>query len=373
MWTEEGDTPGVTPEGILVSRIRTFKEAAILKKRVFAYTGARRGGTLAMAECLAYNRQCLGDLGGFLDTPELPPQSIAYVRFFHKNFDLYRDVESVADVAILYSDASMGWNNEGPAVGFMLASQMLIQSRLPFDLIFGEHLQDLSKYRVLVLADQECLSDAEMDRIRSFVRNGGGLVATGHTSLYTQERRRRPNFGLKDCFGVNAPAEVDFSSFAPAPAAGPHRSEFGKGRVVYIPAIVPAIEKPPAAPMQSQYWKLARNNSQLAAATRWAMRGNPSIQTEATLSPYVTMELLHQKAENKMLLHVVNYDDARNSSRQDISVSVAVPQGRNVKSVRFLTPDGPHTQSLAHTMQGGMIHFVIPSLNTYSVAVMEIG
>jgi hypothetical protein len=142
---------------------------------------------------------------------------------------------------------------------------------------------------------------------------------------------------------------------------------------VYIPAIVPAIEKPPAVPMQSRYWKLARNNSQLAAATQWAMRGDPSIQTETTLSPYVTMELLHQQAENKLLLHVVNYDVARNSSLQDISVSVAIPQGRNVKSVQFLTPDGPNTQSLAHTMQGGMTHFVIPSLNTYSVAVMDIG
>ena len=377
MWTEEGDDPTVTPEGILVSNIRTYKEAAIWKKRVFCSVGGgaalgSSGDGLAMAEALAYNRQCLGHIGSFLDTPKLPSQSRAYIQFFHENFGLYRDVENVADVALLYSDSTMGWNNDRPAVSFILASQMLIQGRLPFDIIFGEHLQDLSKYRVLFLADQECLSEPEMDLIRNFVRNGGGLVATEHTSLYTNQRKRQPDFGLKDCFGVTAPTWTGSSVPEEILKMDPLRTEFGKGRVVYIPAIEPTIEKPPAVPMVSRYWKLARNNSQLVAATLWVMRGDPSTQTEPSLSPYVVMELLHQKTENKMVLHVVNYDFAHNPSIQDIPVSVTVPRASSVKSVQFLTPDGPKAKLLTHRMEGPVVHFIIPSLNTYSLAVMDI-
>jgi len=275
----------------------------------------------------------------------------------------------------------MAWNNDRPAVSFMLASQMLIQEKVPFDIVFSEHLRDLSKYRVLFLADQECLTESEMESIRNFVRNGGGLVATEHTSLYSAQRKRRPDFGLKDCFGLSFPAAfnsvssepVVFSSIFPEPILkmNPLRTQFGKGRVVYIPAIEPTIEKPPAVAMRSQYWKLARNNTQLMTETLWAMNGNPSIQTEPSLSRFVVMELLHQKASNKMILHALNYESAKDSSLRDIHVSVAIPSGKNVRSVQFLTPDGAKAQSLTPRMESGVAHLVIPELNTYSLAVLD--
>jgi beta-galactosidase GanA len=73
----------------------------------------------------------------------------------------------------------------------ILTEQALIQARIPFDLIFDEHLSDLSKYKVLVLPETECLSDAQLASIRSFVAGGGGLVATGQAGLYDQWRRVR--------------------------------------------------------------------------------------------------------------------------------------------------------------------------------------
>lgn len=374
MWSEEGDYAGVSPDGILVSKIRTLKESAIFHKHILSYTagsGAREGsGTLAMAEFLAFNRQCLGDIGGFDGIAKLPPQARAYIQFFHKNFHLYRNVDNVADVALLYSEPSMAWNNEEPPVSFMLASQMLIQSRIPFDIIFEQHLQDLSKYKVLFLADQECLSDRQLEQIRSFVRNGGGLVATEDSSLYNEHRRRRSDFGLKDCFGISAAETAEARSAAMK--AGPQRKAFGKGRVAYLPMIEPAVRKPPAAPMLHQYWKLPRNQPEILAATRWAMGGPFSIEAAESTSPYVVMELLQQKNENRLTLHAVNYDCARNPSLQNIAVSVAVP-GREVKSVQFLTPDGPSSRPLKFRKEGSAVRFVLPSLNTYSMAVIEVG
>ena len=105
-------------------------------------------------------------------------------------------MESAADVAVLHSYASLAYNNDRPYQSTWLFEQALIQSQIPFDIIFDEHLKDLSKYRVLVLADQECLDEKQCDLIRRFVQGGGGLVATEFTSLFTDRHVRRRDFEL---------------------------------------------------------------------------------------------------------------------------------------------------------------------------------
>lgn len=381
VWTEEGNAATVTPEGILVSKIRTFKMASLLNKRVFCYTygstGAwghekEGGGLLQMAESMAYNRQCFGMVGGFQDAPHLPSLERQYVRFYLDHFQFYRDVQSVSDVAILYSYATMGFNNERPAVSFMLASQMAIQSRLLFDIIFDEQLEDLSKYKVLFLADQECLSDRQMERIREFVRQGGGMVATAHTSLYTEWRRRRKDFGLTDCFGISAPRWNGPSAPETIVSGGPVHKAFGKGRVVYVPEILPATPKPPGEAMTSEYWSAAVNHQALHDAVLWATGNTATLATEESLSPYVTMELLHQEPEKRLILHILNYDHAKHSSVHDIPVAVRIPAPYKVKSVRALSPDQPREErSLAWT-SGAIAKFTVPVVEIYTMIVLDL-
>jgi hypothetical protein len=61
----------------------------------------------------------------------------------------------------------------------------------------------LRPYQVLVLAGAAALSDAQVEAVREFVRNGGGLVATGETSLCDELGRPRKDFALADVFGVS--------------------------------------------------------------------------------------------------------------------------------------------------------------------------
>ncbi len=79
------------------------------------------------------------------------------------------------------------------------------EEHLPISLINDWNLnqQDLSKYRVLVLPNAAALSDLQMQAVRDYVRNGGGLVATGETSLCDEIGRPRKDFGLADLFGVS--------------------------------------------------------------------------------------------------------------------------------------------------------------------------
>lgn len=375
-FSEEGDYAGITADGILVSKIRTYKMATILKKRVlsrvtYAHPGIRGGesameipgGRVQMAEAMVYNRQALGQVGEAAVPTLLPEDERRYVRFFVEHFDLYRGVDSVADAALLYTHATMGYNNDRPAVSFMLFGQALIQAKVPFDLIFDQHLNDLSKYRVLVLADQECLSNEQLELIRNFVHQGGGLVATEHTSLYTEWRRRRPDFGLKDLWPVAAPPWRGMSSPEEVLKISPVRQTIGKGRVVYLPEVKPAIEKPPTAPMTNQYWMLPENWEESVDAVQWAAGGRLTLEVNAPLT--VTAELLRQPGTGRLLLHLINYDLDRTPQVKNIHVRIR--GSYNTKEVVVMSPDGP-PETVTPTMKDEELEFTISALKGYSVA-----
>ena len=365
VWTEEGNEATVNEAGILVSKIRTYKMASILKNKIFTYTS---GSKLLMAEAMAYNRQCLGMVGGLLAGYQPPEWLKNYLTFYHKNFDYYRDIKNIADVAVLHSFSTMAFNNDRPYQSTYLFEQALIQAKIPFDIIFDDHLNDLSKYKVLVLADQECLNNEKLDLIKKFVESGGGLIATEHTSLYTEWRQRKDEFGLKDLFQVKA-GEWDGSGLSEKPLKiATLKNQFGKGRVIYIPEVKPAIEKPPAVDMASRYWKLPVNWKELVEAVKWAAHNELSIEVDAPLT--VTIELMGKINNSTLLLHLVNYETARISSVRNIGVSIKIPDEKKVTQVSLFSPDREKDQSLDFSVSKGRIIFSVPQLETYDLVVV---
>lgn len=377
-WTEEGNYPEVTPEGILVSKIRTYKTGSILGTQIITYTagsghyGGQGTGTVAMAESMVFNRQSLGMVGGVLEAPKIPEDQKRYINFFHQNFEYYKDVQNIADAAVLYSYASMGFNNDRPLVSFMLFTQALIQGKVPFDIVFDEHLKDLSKYRALVLADQECLSEEQMELIRKYVEQGGGLVATEQSSLYTTRRLRRPDFGLKDLFKVSAPPwggpGIEENNLDIAPV----RNRVGEGWTTYIPAVKPAIKKPRTARMTSEYWKLPVNWEELIAGVKWAAGGGLSLEVDASKTLSVVAELIDQPGKDRSLVHLINYAEAQRSSVSSLEVSVEIPKGKRIQQVTLLTPDGAGSRSVSSRIEDGRVHFTVPHLQTYTLAILEL-
>lgn len=53
-----------------------------------------------------------------------------------------------------------------------------MEAKGPFEIIFDAQLKDLSKYRAVILPDQESLSEPQMDLIREYVRSGGSVEFT---------------------------------------------------------------------------------------------------------------------------------------------------------------------------------------------------
>ena len=381
-WTEVGDIAHVRPDGAIVSKICTLKAASLLGNKTFCYTwGAgdnwgyspNRGSLLEMAQSMAYNRQCLGMVGIVDGIHELPPEPRRYIQFYRDHFELYRKVESVADVALLYSSSSIGYNMGRPVTSFFLASQMLIHSHFLFNVIFDQHLDDLSRYRVLFLADQESLSDQQIEQIRAYVRQGGGLVATGHTSLYTERRLRRPDYGLKDCFGASAPRWYGSGSEEPNSPGGPSLREVGRGKVSYIPEIIPPAAASSADPAASQpYWSLARNNSDLVAAVSAVLQRVPTIQLSGAGDRGVVFELVHQAHANRFVLHVINFDHANTPLLRDLAFRLTLPHGRSAVRLYSVSPDAPDRKEQLTWTGEQELAFRLPVLQIYSVVAIEL-
>ncbi|MCK4967330.1 beta-galactosidase, partial [bacterium] len=193
-WSEEPNKAKWTDDERLISKIRSYKLAALFDNVLFAYTSGHllesKGDIstqLCIAEAFAYNRQTPGMVCWLEeDGPNINPESQVYLDYFIKNKEYYMHTNNIADVAVLQSHPSMAYNSGNPLFSTTLFHQFLIQKRILFDIIFDGHLEDLSKYKVLVLADQESMGDKELELVRKFVKNGGGLIAIGNSTLYTE-------------------------------------------------------------------------------------------------------------------------------------------------------------------------------------------
>ncbi len=86
------------------------------------------------------------------------------------------------------------WPNNNPVATVIIgAYEALLENHIHFDMIHEQHLQKhLDDYKLLILSEQAYLEDATKEKIRSYVRKGGRVIATGASLLA----------GFADVFGV---------------------------------------------------------------------------------------------------------------------------------------------------------------------------
>jgi len=118
----------------------------------------------------------------------------------------------VATVGVLWSQANTDFFGRddtaqqvtAPSNGIM---QALVRARIPYLPVHVDHLErDAAQFRTLILPNLGALSDVQVAAIRSFVARGGGLLATGHSSLCNEWGDPRADYALADLFGAHLPA-----------------------------------------------------------------------------------------------------------------------------------------------------------------------
>jgi hypothetical protein len=199
------DSPHSKPPGIRSSRIRSMKVGRLYNNSVFCYTDT----PLDAAESMAFNLNCLGCVTWFEwgemislheDRPTLPCLK-DYIRFFNRHQALYRNAETVADVAVLRTFADQ---NFGPRRYYPI-EQALMEGHVAWRIIFDEQLDALQPYRVVVVPDKEWLTEAQQQKLEAFAARGGKVIPAAEV----REPKALPA-SLQDKFRilVDAPSSV---------------------------------------------------------------------------------------------------------------------------------------------------------------------
>lgn len=98
-------------------------------------------------------------------------------------------------------------------------AEAMLRARIPYVPV---HIDDLATQAAglsaLVLPNLGAMSDAQCDAIRKFAAGGGGVIASGATSLYDASGDTRRDFALADLLAVHAPAP-DFGRKGGGPQA----------------------------------------------------------------------------------------------------------------------------------------------------------
>ncbi len=273
----------------------------------------------------------------------------------------------------------------------------LVEARLPFEMVSDQMLRPemLDGFKVLVMPNAVCLSDAQCQAIRDYVGRGGSLVAAHETSLADERGQRRGDFGLGDVFGARVtrpPRGVVKNTYVALNGTHPINAGYdGAGRIIggtHLIAIEPtgAGEVPflyipdfPDLPMEEVYrredpqgaallaretghggrvvyipWNigevfwtvLAPDHGRLIANTvRWALGADPMVEVAGD----GIVDIGLRASEDGLVISLVNLTNpmmmkgplrAMMPIGQQV-ISATLPKGRSSASARLLVAGQP--------------------------------
>lgn len=139
-------------------------------------------------------------------------QDIAVYMSLESKFDPAENHHSVDDPAV---------SNRMPHVEAVLGvCKSLRENHIPFGVITRQNLDDLQRYKAIVLPNILMMDMIEANALREYVKQGGCLYASQYTGLQTPDGRHPENFLLADVFGVSYAGETQehFTYIAPSQA-----------------------------------------------------------------------------------------------------------------------------------------------------------
>jgi hypothetical protein len=292
----------------------------------------------------------------WMDSRTATTPILAFFRYYHDRY--YTHTTNVADVAVLRNWPSMAYSINATYLPATLMEQVLIQYKIPFDLLFDEELTNLDHYGAVILAGQECVSDAQVKLLLDYVQRGGTLVITDNTGEYNDWREMRHK-----------------NPFLPA------RTE-GKGRIVYIPVIQPSAAsltkiaqgedaEPGAASQHTPrlspaQWVLPINHQKIYSAI---INNLPHGLSLTTTAPLTTVAELYVRPEtHETLVHFVNFDRKHPLSPFRVTVRKQFPG--SIGSVKLFSPDTNDPVSLKFDETNDSLSFTVPSMRVYSMVVI---
>lgn len=197
-----------TASGFFASRQTAMPAARMIRN--LAQAAAHGGGT-----CPAINGRLAQD------DPRAVPVMAAFGRWRTGADAWYRDLRSVARIAVLRSDDSVAWGpdagrpsgdpaGEGHLAEYRGLYEILTELRHPCDILpaGGLTAEALEHYAMVVLPGVCCLSAADSAVLDAFVAAGGVLLATGETGAADEDGTPRAAPALRCLPALPGPARA---------------------------------------------------------------------------------------------------------------------------------------------------------------------
>lgn len=346
IWAEDKSYPR-WEDGVAIGKFRSFKLGRTTNNFILTYVKQPQD----FAEDLALNRS-IGYLG------EGIPSGLGkkYLDFWLSNKKLYVNMHGAEKVATFRSYPSMAYNSYETQIVANMAEQVLQQRQIPFDIIFDQQIDKLKKYDVLVLADQECLTDEVITSVKQFVKEGGGLVMTNKTGMYDGWHRRRKQ---------DMPEELGFEGKRGDPLEKNKKSvlsfTYGKGRVVYLPDLEKSKEGELRSGFSGAEWMMPKNASELESAVHWV--SGERLPLKVTAPEWVGVS--HDSQETFDVIHLFNYNHNRNVA------GIILEYRGKIKNAWSVSPDEEGRSILPVVEKGGVTELRIPNLEVYKLVVLE--
>ncbi len=236
--SQSGNAPGVV-DGCVINRVREMKLAGALGVPILALCDSDAGGapeSQTKGEALALVEDAV--FGGIptdrtvlkVDREMVSPRRLAAHRRMLERFNgtVHAGREGLAapsyePVRILYSRESLMLSEQsGRAV--LSVEEILMQSHVPFGLLPCSSDVPLAipeDCEMLLVCDQRCLSDRQLEELAAYARGGGRVIVTGKSGEYNELYRQRRNNplveALKDCSTARCRSQADA---APIKGAG---------------------------------------------------------------------------------------------------------------------------------------------------------
>ena len=365
-WSEEEGPVGYRQDGQFVSRIRSYKLARAYSNVLLAYI---HDDALAFSEALAFNQS-----PGFVGVHPISKVTGELIEFYRQNRDMYVDSMDLADVGLLRSYASLTYNSADVELCTELVEQALIEAGVPFDLVFDDGLRELSKYKTLILPNCECLSDAQIALLRSYVEGGGALVAIGQTGQYDEWRRVRVTPGLAGMVELapGTPETWGQTDSGATPALRATRKKFGRGRVAYLPAMEFDGNLPPLQSyfeLGKEYWKRPKNWKELVELVNWTTDDQVPVRLNAPRG--IAINSTSQLLKRRAFIHVVNYDRSNVATAKTIEIGFRVPENHLPLRVTVHAPGQKAAQPIEFSTNGALTTFILPDMRVYCVVMIE--
>lgn len=138
------------------------------------------------------------------DDPRAVPALVELGAYQEANAGWYRELKSVARIALIRSQDSMDWGPDagrpagdprspGHVAEFRGIYELLVQLRYPCDVIpaGGLNIAQLERYAAVILPAVSCMSTADAAAIDAFVAAGGSLIATADVAACNQDGQLR--------------------------------------------------------------------------------------------------------------------------------------------------------------------------------------